>query len=115
MAEAAETRIDDPRTLSLLRDCKEVVGELAPGAEVILFGSRARGDAEAESDYDLLILTTGGPPPELKQRIRDRLFEVSLQCDEVISAFIYSQEAWQSHPWRAAPFHQRVEREGLLI
>jgi predicted nucleotidyltransferase len=115
MAEPADKRIDDPEKLSLLRECRDAVEQLAPGAEVLLFGSQARGDAEAESDYDLLILTPEEPSPELKQRIRDRLFEVSLRHDEVISAFIYSRGAWQSAPFRAAPFHQRVEREGLLI
>ena len=35
---------------------KNTVKELIPGAEVFLFGSRARGMAQDTSDYDLLIV-----------------------------------------------------------
>jgi len=35
---------------------KLTVGEILPGSEVILFGSRARKDNLSDSDYDLLII-----------------------------------------------------------
>ncbi len=38
---------------------KRTVRAIEPDAEVILYGSRARGDAEADSDWDLLILVDG--------------------------------------------------------
>ena len=42
---------------------KETVTSVLPGAEVILFGSRARGTAMEHSDYDLLVIT----PNQLKK------------------------------------------------
>lgn len=47
----------DPK---LLADCKTVVRSLMPRARIVLFGSRARGDAGPDSDYDLLVLSAGG-------------------------------------------------------
>ena len=42
---------------------KETVTSVIPGAEVILFGSRAKGTAHEHSDYDLLVIT----PKQLKK------------------------------------------------
>lgn len=36
---------------------KATAGEFIPDAEVMLFGSKARGDSNSESDYDILIIT----------------------------------------------------------
>lgn len=39
---------------------REIASHVLPkGAEVILFGSRARGDARVDSDWDILILIDG--------------------------------------------------------
>ena len=37
----------------------EIIVKVADPDKVILFGSRARGDAKPESDYDLLVLKNG--------------------------------------------------------
>lgn len=40
----------------VLAKIKETLLQVAPGAKVILFGSRARNDAHSDSDWDILIL-----------------------------------------------------------
>ena len=40
----------------VLAKIKETLLQVAPGAKVILFGSRARNDARSDSDWDILIL-----------------------------------------------------------
>ena len=40
----------------ILQQITKTVKSKDPGAEIILFGSRARGTAHSESDWDLLIL-----------------------------------------------------------
>jgi len=49
----AQPRIDHPAELARL--VKQIVAKVDPIA-VYLFGSRARGDADVDSDYDLLIV-----------------------------------------------------------
>src|SRR5262245_28176925 len=43
------------RREELLRRVKQAIHEVEPGAEVILYGSRVRGEAGYESDWDFLV------------------------------------------------------------
>jgi predicted nucleotidyltransferase len=45
---------------------KSTVGSFLPDAKVFLFGSRARGQATKDSDYDLLIITNDTFAPRVK-------------------------------------------------
>ena len=67
----------------LLEQCRDTVRELVPGAEVILYGSRARGDAGPESDYDLLILVDRPVDWQLEDRIRRHLYLLELESGAV--------------------------------
>lgn len=51
---------DDPVLAQILA----IVREQLDPSEVILFGSRARGDARSDSDYDLLVVEEDGREPE---------------------------------------------------
>ena len=57
MRQLREYEAIDKEEKVLLMRCCNVIKNIDPSAEVILYSSRARGDAEQESDYDLLILT----------------------------------------------------------
>ena len=46
-------------TAQITKEIKQTVLGIDPTAEVILFGSRARGDFHEESDWDVLVLTEG--------------------------------------------------------
>jgi len=45
---------------------KSMVNSFLPDAQVLLFGSRARGDSAIDSDYDLLIITQETFTPRVK-------------------------------------------------
>jgi len=50
---------------------KTAVLAIAPDAEVYLYGSRARGDFEPDSDWDILVLCGDGEDRNVKDRIRE--------------------------------------------
>ena len=100
---------------SLLDQVKHAVHEVEPGAEIILYGSRSRGEAGAESDWDFLVLLDGPVDDARTDRVRHRLYEVEWASDEVISAVVRSRQTWRSHRSRAMPFHQQVERDGITL
>jgi len=100
---------------ALLGQVKRAVCEVAPGAEVILYGSRARKDSSVESDWDFLILVDGRPDDDHVDRIRHALYEIEWDCDEVICSVLRSREEWNSPRYKSMPFHQNVAAEGILL
>ena len=100
---------------ALLAQCREAVWAVVPDAAVILYGSRARGDARTDSDYDLLVLVDGEVNWMLEDQIRQRLYPLELATGAVLTVHAYSRRAWDSPLYRAMPFTQHVERDGIIL
>jgi len=99
----------------LLEKVKRVIHKVEPDAEVILYGSRSRGDAGSESDWDFLVLVDGPVDDERKDAIRHRLYEIEWACGEVLCAVVCSRQEWNSPRYQVMPFHRTVEREGKVL
>ena len=102
-------------TSTLLGEVKTVIQEVEPTADVILFGSRARDQASADSDWDFLVLITGQADDARIDKIRHRLYEIEWASGEVLSSIVWSREEWDSEPYRFMPLHQEVERDGVRL
>jgi uncharacterized protein len=98
---------------AFLRAVKQTILELDPQAEVWLFGSRARGDARPDSDWDFLILTDKPVDRTFKRQVRDQLFYVGLDTGQVISSTIYNRVNWQA--LAVTHLYQNIQREGKRV
>ena len=86
---------------------------LPPHSTLLLYGSRARGDAHAESDWDLLILLD---KPKLQSDDYDMTYpfrELGWQIGEEISPHVYTKKQWDG--WTFLPFHKNVERDKIVL
>lgn len=99
----------------LLQRCKRAIQKTVPDAQLILYGSRARGDANDNSDYDLLVLVNGPVDWRFERLIRDSLYDLELESDKILSVQVLPLSKWNSPVYRIMPFRNNVEREGLKI
>ncbi|WP_405001252.1 nucleotidyltransferase domain-containing protein [Geochorda subterranea] len=99
----------------LLAQIAATVRRVVPGAEVIVFGSRARGEADPESDWDVLVLVDEPATPALYDRIHRPLYGLGLANDMVISLIVQDRRAWESPAVRASPLYRNVRREGRWL
>jgi uncharacterized protein len=80
-----------------------------------LFGSRARGTMQFDSDWDILILLNKDEVTlDMEYSITDPLYDLELKYGEVISTSIYSEKEWNSK-YRITPFYSNVMSEGKLL
>jgi len=85
-----------------------------PKAEIILYGSRARGDERADSDWDILILTDYPVDLQIERNFREKLYDLELETGESFSVFAYSKKDWKTKQ-RITPFYQNVTQEGISL
>ncbi len=86
-----------------------------PGVELVLFGSKARGDFMDFSDIDILILVDEEVDCELKDKIIEIAYDIELENDIVFGFIIENKKSWRSSRYRVMPLYQNVEREGIVI
>ncbi|MDR4499580.1 MAG: nucleotidyltransferase domain-containing protein [Candidatus Scalindua sp.] len=99
----------------LLERCRDAIFKVEPSAELILYGSRARGDSHEYSDYDLIILIDEEFSLEKENYICHQLCPIELEMGEVNTAFVYSRSKWNSSLYREMPFHKNVEKDGVIL
>jgi predicted nucleotidyltransferase len=99
---------------ALLSRCRQAIRRVVPDADVILYGSRARGDAGEYSDYDLLVLVDQPIDMALKDRILAGIYPLELETEAMLTVVTYNRHQWESPPYREMPFHKNVERDGVI-
>lgn len=99
----------------IVEKAKQAIRSVEPDAEIILFGSEARGDACPDSDIDLLVLLSGDKKSvdrELKISGQAMLLEIETGVN--ISPKIYLKKDWENRPF-VTPFYLNVMREGIAL
>jgi predicted nucleotidyltransferase len=82
-------------------------------ARIYLFGSKARGDAGTESDYDLMVIVpeTTEPGYRLAQKAHSQLWGLRTSVD----ILVWTQSAFESRLHLKASLPATVLREGKLL
>lgn len=102
------------KTTYIREQIKRTIHEVDPKAEVILFGSRARKEANKESDWDILILTSYPTGLKEEQKFRHHLFDLELEVEEAFSVMVISKEDWENK-YKVIPLYENVQNEGIRL
>jgi predicted nucleotidyltransferase len=79
-----------------------------------LFGSKARGNSEPDSDIDIYVLVNK-ISLEQREHIFDITFQINLKYDVYISPRVVCMETYKNPVFRLTPFIQSIEREGIPL
>ena len=93
---------------------RTTVREKEPDAQIILYGSRARGDAREDSDWDVIVILNKPPMTHQKRyRLAYELWLKGQDIQEEINTFVYTKDQWNSAP--PSMFKYNVREEGIQL
>lgn len=109
--------IDDIRLSTSDREAIQaaagVLKKRFPITRIVLFGSKATGRDDPESDIDLLVLTSRHLSWREQDAITDALFDVEMKFQVVISTLVVREEDWERGPLHVLPIRDEIERHGV--
>jgi predicted nucleotidyltransferase len=103
-------RTPDAVALEFARHVRERLGPRV--RNVVLFGSRARGDARADSDYDVVVVVDRRSPD-----VREALLEIAVDLldrhGSLVACLLRDEREWEAS--RRMPIGLNVAREGVPL
>ena len=87
---------------------------LPPQGQLYLYGSRARGDARPDSDYDLLVLIPKNHlTPEDYDNYTYPFTELGWKMNQSINPILYTQKEWKQYSF--TPFYHNVQQDAIRL
>lgn len=102
--------LSDPVIATFVHNLQEALG--AKLREVWLFGSRARGETNAESDYDVCVVVDVDTE-EAERVVSAKSYEILDRYENLIGGPVYDQEEWR-HSMNT-PLGWNIRREGVRL
>jgi len=103
-----------PKDYEIAKKLKERLSEIVQLIDFRVFGSRARGDADEYSDMDVF-LEVESLNKELKEKIREIVWEVGFENFIVISPLIFTKDEIEESPLRVSPVVKNIIEEGVIV
>ncbi|MBN2464976.1 nucleotidyltransferase domain-containing protein [candidate division WOR-3 bacterium] len=99
----------------LLQKLKARIAERLVLVRLVLFGSRARGDNEPDSDVDVLVVLEGPVSRESEEYVRFCAWELGYENGLVVFPLVVARTEWEEGPSSASTLAMAVEAEGIEV
>jgi uncharacterized protein len=105
-------RLETNQAELIIANITDVLVKAAHPKRIILFGSRARGDAAGESDFDVMVVEEN-PPRRFAETVR--LNRLLRSLDAAIDLIVVSDHMFQY--WRDTPgnIYYEAARDGRVL
>ncbi len=101
--------------IKAVEELKKTILDIYPDAEIILFGSKARGDYNEDSDIDILILLNTEVNSKLEEKIIGDIYDIELKYGLLFGPLIKNINYW-NNDYKGNPFlKENILREGMFI
>ena len=102
-------------SVDILIAIKKLVEERDSSAKIYLYGSRAKGNAKKDSDWDLLILLNRDKiTSEIENDITYPLYDLEFETGKIISSVVISRNDWETRH-KITPFYKNIQKEGVTL
>lgn len=103
-----------PTDSAIAQELKHRIARVVSVLEFRVYGSRARGEASSESDFDIYVLVETLTSTQ-RQQIEDIAWEIGFEHDRIIAPIVVTRHQLEHGPFGANPLHFTIEREGVLL
>jgi predicted nucleotidyltransferase len=104
-----------PKQIQALSEIKRKLLDRFDIEAFVLYGSVARGQADEESDVDLLIVTSKAFTRFERHEITDVVFEVNLRHDTNFSTLVVDLKSWETGIISVLPLRDEIMRDGIRV
>ena len=98
----------------IARQLKTRLLKEVPLVDMIIFGSRARGDDDPDSDMDVFI-EIERIDPQIKGKIENIVWEVGYENYILISSLIFTRHEIENTALRVSPIVMSIAEEGIRV
>ncbi|MBI5141653.1 MAG: nucleotidyltransferase domain-containing protein [Nitrospirae bacterium] len=102
------------KDLSIALELKARLSETVRLVDFMIFGSRARGDCDADSDMDVF-LEVESLDRSVKRSIRNIVWATGYEYSIYISPLIFSRDEIEQSPVRSSPIVRNIFSEGIRV
>ena len=105
-----------PKEQTWLDEYRKALMDRPPGAvaRMLVYGSKARGNARENSDVDVLLIVKN-EAADLKRVLRRIGYRLSATSYAVPSILAYTEEEWEQRKSIGSTFYETVEREAVRV